>query len=270
VWLNQDQKPKDPSKGNESPKVEFVVCDHAAPDGRRADLDLPEQVVFVDSARDAAGKIVKVHRVEAPELDLDNPRGTMIAPGPGVVRMFQPGAKNAAGPADPKKPQETEMKLTIVTYKGRMKAVKSREGDRRMATFLEDIEVLHAPAGGPRAEIDRVNLGEGGMHLKCDESMDVYTTHAADGKTNQEMIARGNAVVRTVRDGQDFTGKSEVVKFDEAKDLITFEGSKETPATLYRVKVKGQRPEVFRGERILYYRGTNNFEVINGSGGSTN
>ena len=281
VWLNQEQRPK--SNGpRESAKVEFIVCDQQPRDPKEGVNDILQPVTFSDIVRDPLGRIIKFQKVDSRELNLDNPRGRTVAPGPGTVRIFQLGSKdpvdkpdpNARGPkVDPKKEPEvieTEYKLTIVTYRDRMDAVRVPNTTRRMAKFFGNTEVVHVPASEPYQPVDLAKLPENGMHLRCDDLLEVYSYQLPDGRMTQEMIARGNAKVRSLRKGELFYGQSDVVKFDESKDVITFEGSKENPAILNRVKVQGQRPEVFRGEKILYYRKSNNFDVINGSGGSTN
>jgi hypothetical protein len=63
---------------------------------------------------------------------------------------------------------------------------------------------------------------------------------------------------------QEFSGLAEVVKYDESQDRVIFEGGDAGVATLYRVRVPGAPPEMIKGQKIYYWRKTNDFKIENG------
>ncbi|VTS01383.1 hypothetical protein [Tuwongella immobilis] len=271
VWLNQAQKTG--QSGKDSPKIDRVICDRQ-PTNPKAVVDRSQQVVYTDLIRDPkTRKIAKYQSISSRELNLDNLSSKLEAPGPGTVRIFQPG--NSSNPAavspnfspigNGNRPMAANsqtdqiMKLTWVGYKGALKA----DNKRRMAIFYDDIEVMHFPTENPQQVIDITKIHPDGMHLRCSQSLEVYSHKHSDDKTTMEMIARGNCRIRTF----EFDATSEIVKYDESKDTLIFEGEK-LPAELVRYKdgVRGVEPEKFKGRKITYYRKTNNFSVDGGTG----
>src|SRR5262249_52164758 len=92
-------------------KVDRLVCD---------------KDVMVDDSEYEGGRLIKYQRLDCRELDVDNVQNTAHAYGPkGKFRIWQPGDAGsplgAPAPAQPagKKPAQ-EMKLTIITFDGRM------------------------------------------------------------------------------------------------------------------------------------------------------
>ena len=52
-----------------------------------------------------------------------------------------------------------------------------------------------------------------------------------------------------------------MIKFNEAKNLVIFEGSEGSLAELNRILIRGQEPETIKAEKITYNRQTGEFET---------
>ena len=151
-------------------------------------------------------------------------------------------------PAANRKPDE-EFKLTWVTYEGSLRI----DNPRRTAPFHKNVQVLHLPMKDPGLQLEFRKLADhlppGAMYLKCDR-LDVYSTKDQNGKTNQEFTAKDRAEVQA----QEFYGRANVIKFDEEKQTIIFEGSNGSLAELYRQKERGNEPDTYKAEKITYNR----------------
>lgn len=235
-------------KGAPPAKVEKLVCD--------------KNVRIEDTTREN-GKLVRYTRIDSREFVHDQD-GIVVAPGPGVVRILQLGGKDEAVPgpkpqnptANPR-PAEEELKLTRVTYLGRMFA----NNNTRTAIFYDTVEVVNLPSDNPDLAIDIDRLPPGGLYLKC-EQLKVYTRKEKDGKSNHEMEAHRKAMVQS----REFWGQADVIKYDESKEQVIFEASAGNLATLYRVTVPGQKPDEIKGKKITYWRRTNDFKIDDGNG----
>lgn len=238
-------------KGQPPAKVQKVLCDRS---------------VRVEDTKYENGRLTGYQRIESPELSLDNEDSLVVAPGPGIVRTLQLGNKGDGLPGSEAKPAgpppttargvapaaEEEMKLTRITYFGRMFG----NNNTRTAFFYENVEVVNVPSDNPNLAIDMDKLPEGAVFMRCDK-LKVYTHKDAAGKSFQEMEARGKALVQS----KEFRGRADAIKFDESKDLVILEGSETNPAICYRIKVRGGPPEEIRAKKIWVYRKTNNFKA---------
>jgi hypothetical protein len=176
-----------------------------------------------------------------------------------VVRLVQLGTKGEAlpGPAGaPVESREQELKLTRVTYLGRMFA----NNHTRIAKFYDNVEVVHLPGDNPDLPIDLDRLPPGGMYLRC-ERLEVYSQKNTDGKTTSKQM---EAHIKAVVQAREFWGRADVIKYDESKELVIFEAAEGNLATLYRVLQPGKEPEEIKGKKIKYYRKTNAFAVEGG------
>lgn len=241
VFLDRVVSLKEGERGTAPAKVEKVVCDKS---------------VRVEDTLREKGQLVRYQRIESHELSFDNEDGLVNAPGPGVVRILQLGAKGDGLPTSatttPAPRGEEEFKLTRVTYFGRMFA----NNVKRTVIFHDNVQVVHLPSENPDVVIDIDRLPPGALYLRSDQ-LKVYSRRHEDGKTRQEMEAHGKAVVRS----QEFWGNADVIKYDETKDLVVFEGSEGSLATLYRVRGRGVQPEEIKGVKILYSRRSNDFKI---------
>ncbi|MCS6850945.1 MAG: hypothetical protein NZ700_07215 [Gemmataceae bacterium] len=243
VFLDRRVSLKEGEKGQPPAKVEKVVCDKS---------------VRIEDVAYQNGRLARYQRIESRELSMDNQEGVVIAPGPGVVRLLAPG--NGPGPrpgtvAKPSSPSQEQLRLTRVTYLGRMFA----NNQTRTAIFYDNVEVVQVPADNPDVSIDVDRLPPGALYLRCDQ-LKVYSRKDADGRTTQEMEAHRKAVVQAA----EFWGRADLIKFDEAKDQVVFEGVGGNLAALYRVQAPGAPPEEIKGRKITYWRRTNEFKIEGG------
>jgi hypothetical protein len=220
-------------------KVQQLVCD--------------QDVHVEETKRDEKGKFLRYTRIEAGELTVDNIAGITDAPGPGIVRIWQPGSAESGlgGSQGAPRPaaasgRET-FNLTKVTFQGHMTA-KQKEN---LATFLGGVEVIHGPAASPDAVIDVNKLPPGGMHL-LSQRLQIYSRSDAPSQSNQWLDAQGEAKVK----GPDYYGDADQIKYEEAADRITFIGSRGAPARLIRMPVKGVRQDDYLAETFMYMRKT--------------
>ncbi len=268
---------KEGNKGEQSPKVQTLLCDQNA---------RVEELVYEH------GKLVKYERLEAPTIsesalqflddDQRKPGQTdagneVRASGPGVFRTVgvggidplaspndpkqkpQPNAKVApqtsAKPPAPKpapKPEDEQLKLTLVEFAGSMYG----NSQKNFVSFRKNVRVVNMPVDNPFMDVDidvtLAKLPEGAMYLSC-QHLEVYTREEK-GKKYQEMHAYEQAVVQS----NEFWGRAAVIHFDEAKDQVIFDGDG-GKATLYKFKRPGVPPEQIRGTKIIYNRKTGEF-----------
>jgi lipopolysaccharide export system protein LptA len=267
VFLDHPVSFKEGEKGSQAAKVKTLVCDR--------------KVRFEDSKRQ--GPTLHAYSFnECRVLSLDNETGVVTSSGPGEVRLLQrggvelgaPGAPAGARPPSPgprpagpggtgPTPAGSELKLTRVRYTGRMVA----NNKERTALFLDNVEVVHLPTDNPHVaiDLDHRQLPPGWMYLRCEK---LLVRKVVDGgQTGQQM----DAFTKVVVEAQDMVGRAEVVKYDELKDLVIFEGGPNSLATLARVVRPGGSPEHVRGKKIFYWRRDGQVKIDGGlgiSGGS--
>jgi hypothetical protein len=150
--------------------------------------------------------------------------------------------------------------LTLVSYLTLMTA----ENKKRIATFRDDVKVLHIPwdRDRPNQPVDLERLVEalpvGGVYLRCDE-LKAYSH--ADNK-GEELDGRGRVQIKARDDtGKEFWGTGATVHYDKEKAQLILEGDEGGPARLYQVEVQGAPPREFSGRKILYDRRTGNCEA---------
>ena len=179
---------------------------------------------------------------------------------PGEARIWQPGQKDALaerppakdGPAakktaPPKKKGELatdqEMQLTVVQFGGKMLA----NDFRKRAKFFNNIRTVHVPADSPTVPVDlrEGDVPVGAVYLECRDTLEVNSTEQMEknsktGKPEpvyyQEMIALGS--VRVGKQGE-FFGDADKVTYSELKGTLTFHGSKQNPARVFKVQGQG-------------------------------
>lgn len=229
--LTADGKPADPTDDN--PKIETVSCTPAPGDAREA----AREVWFQEVVRDETGRIVKHQHITAKELylhasrrdDKGDPYQMVIAHGPdGVVRLWQAGQKDltAAAPANgqpqpaPAQPGlpankdgDSEMKLTVVNFNGRM-TVKDRPGVYQEAVFTDQIQVVNVPTDDPNADVRaRHQLPPRSLLLTCADKMTVSAHKRGNADPEQSMTAKGNSYIRS----DEYEGWGEVIVYQGEK-----------------------------------------------------
>jgi lipopolysaccharide export system protein LptA len=75
------------------------------------------------------------------------------------------------------------------------------------------------------------------------------------------MVGTGDVDV----EAKEFIGRGDRISYNQQHDRIIFEGSRGSPATLYRQKRLGLKPDEFKGEKIWYYRREDRVNVENAS-----
>jgi hypothetical protein len=274
----------------------FADLNLAKPDLERYENQVTHHAEFQPEPRRLAG----FKSLDCVELMVMNLERTMSAEGPGILRIVQPGSGLAA-PADgpsvrpaprPATPgQSTDpppWTLTQVTYGrfgdglgkngGRMDA----DNDRQTATFLDDIQVLHIPwTADPKRLRAPINvpavlerLPAGGLYMECQKTLKVYSPEEATASNDPRhggkhaMTGTGQVYVKAIDGkGQLFWGTAEKVHYDEAKEMVIFDGE-DGLADLSQVEHRGDTPKVFRGKKIIYWRNDGRVEVVEGVGGS--
>lgn len=266
VTLDRMISLREGDKGKQQANVQKVVCD---------------KDVWVEDSKREGARLVDYERIDCPLLSVDNEEdkedSVVNAGGPGMVRIWQLGTKGdivpppaGASPASTKASkghgtqgtsrssgkEESEFKLTLITYESRMCANK-KQG---IAKFWDKVVVLHVPTDDPYLQVDETHLPPGYFYLSC-ERLEVHKRKLPDGRTSQEMRAFGKVAI----DAQEFSGSADVVKYDESKDQIILEGSDANQAELNRQKGRGADVDKVKGRRIIYLRSTGEYHVEAGS-----
>ncbi len=290
VFFDRPISLKEGNRGGPPPRVKNLVC---YKDVRVDDRTLEGDRVV--SSKRLNGPALNMNALEPEETDgkvAEGSTGNEIRmPGPGDVRMFQigeadplaappgPDAKvTAAKPAPAAKPSpaaksgaakpggakksEEEMKLTYISYGGSTGGSMYANSKTNSATFLENVRVLNMPCDNPNIEIDLDDildhLPEGALYLRG-ERVDVYN-RGDKTKSQQEMTAKGHVLVQA----KEFYARSDVMRYNEAKDQIIFEGGDGGTATLYKIKQRGAQAQKIEGKKITYIRSTGRFQIDGG------
>src|SRR5262249_4750621 len=122
--------------------------------------------------------------------------------------------------------------------------------------------VIHTPSTDPNMAIEEEQLPKGAFALRAASVKVDSATPDANGRTHQEMIAEGKAEINST----DFSGKSDTIKYHDVFKRVIFLGTESNPAVVNRYEVVGGDPKDLRGVQIWYWRQTNTFKVIGGSG----
>jgi RNA polymerase sigma factor (sigma-70 family) len=276
--LPLDPNPLDP-KSSTAPvvSIESIVCDKS---------------VRLEVAERTNGKQSRYQRIESAALSYNSAEGVTIAPGPGTLRVLQSegaarsvyemqtgslrffgGLANVPGRGltvntDAGRSGSIVLNegnvgigtLTRVNYRGRMFA----NNTKRTLIFYEGVEVVQMPSNDPDLAIDPDKLPEKALYLRGDQ-LKFYTRQQPNAKPNEEnrqLEAHGHALVKA----PEFSGRADVVKYDESTDLLVLEASEGNLATLSRQRAKGAAQEEVKGKKIYYWRRTNDFKIASGAG----
>jgi lipopolysaccharide export system protein LptA len=248
VYLDRPVSLKEGNRTGQPARARKLTCDGKV---------WVEDKVFVPRTQTLAG----YRRLDCVEMTVNNDERTshVHAPGPGMVRIVQPGGSEfgSPGPATPQRQPAgaEEWKLTLVSYFTLMRA----DNGRRTATFLDDVRLLHVPwdRDKPNAAIDLEkvidNLPSGGLYLRCDR-LTVYSRNSTDRK-GQQLDAAGRVEVKaTDAKKQIFWGTADNVHYDEEKDQVIFDGGEGGRARLSVIEVRGAPPRTVTGRKIIYLR----------------
>ena len=266
------------AKGADNPKVETVRCYPAPADAVEDPIALT--VRFNQVERDPkTGRVLKAQLLTAREVavnavaqDEGRPEKyqTVVAHGPGVVRMWQPGQKDMVGldakpavpmPAGKDKPKdaEGEMKLTEVRFATRM-VVKDKGKVYQEATFFDNVEVTSIPADRPEVPVDKYRLPPGSIRLTCARQLVVTSHRQGENPPVQTMRADENAFIRS----DEYDGWGDVITFDGRLGLVTLHAGQNALARI-QSRVNGNDQP---GKEIIYDRQTGGYKVNGGFGGT--
>lgn len=246
VTLDKAVSFKNGQKSGQTAKVERILCDR--------------NVYIVDEKKDDKGGLLQYDRFEAVELAMNNQEGRTTASGPGTVNHIargpaDPGLAPPANGGPPANAKE-EIKLTRVTYYDQMSSIK--KPDSRTATFYGNVEVFHVAGSDADVKLVPDKLPKGGFYLRCD-LLSVYTKTVSEGKASQMMHAKGKVDFRSEK----FYGQSTTVKYDDASEIVVFEGTEGNPVRMFQDVGAPELREI-RGSKILYNRRTGQFQVEGG------
>jgi hypothetical protein len=80
--------------------------------------------------------------------------------------------------------------------------------------------------------------------------------------SSRELEAAGNTVVEGTLENGSFTARAVRMTYDEAKDLLVFEGDGWTDAELFRQQQIGGQPDKVAARKILYWPKIDRRKVI--------
>ncbi len=273
---------KEGTKRDAPPKVEHIVCDRQV----RVEETIREKEKLVRFQRIVAVTLSMNRLEREDQIGTPRPISTPTTPaptreanevratGPGEVRMLQRGGSdpfetkpptpgqpvsaNGPKPAAQKPGDDGQLKMTHISF------LKSMYANNRSntATFLEEVRVLHFPCEDPNVEVELENvldrLPPGAIFLRCDR-LDALSR--GEGKSaRQDMRARGRVTVQA----REFSGRAEMVTYEDVKEQVIFHGSEGAPAVLLRQVRVGAPPEEIRARKITYSRGTGQFKIDDG------
>jgi hypothetical protein len=276
-----DPKDKKDNEDDDNAKIDTIMCFHLPKDEDVPKPKVVRPVTMVEETREN-GKVIKWQSAQGDDIVIVNTplkdkksrhemTVTASATMPGVVRIWQPGSKDADPGAEKKKeppkkdappkkkgelgPDE-EMKLTIVQFGEKMWA----EDFRKRAKFWTNIRVVHLPADRPNLPVDlrEGDIPKGAIYMEARDTLEVFSTMQreknAEGKEvdveYQEMIAIGNVRVR--KQGE-FFGDADKVTYSEQKGTLIFYGSEKNPAVLHRLRGQGVADQPVKGKTLIYY-----------------
>ncbi|MFO0864529.1 MAG: hypothetical protein U0744_07745 [Gemmataceae bacterium] len=257
VTLDKAVSFKEGQKGSQKAKVENVVCN--------------EKAYILDAEKSSDGKYKKFHRMIATEVSMDNVENKVIAAGPngrvdylgvgdsdvGLAPKKEPNVQQVANDDGKKKDKEV-MKLTRVLFDGHMNTINRETG--RTTRFLDNVEVFHVPSENPDEIINPNAPPKDGFWMRS-EMLTIVGRKIDEKKQSQQMEAKRNVTFRT----QEFYGNCDILKFDEAQDMIIFEGEQGNIVTLYKtVGPAGTPPQKIQGSKVLYNRRTGVFMLEGG------
>ncbi|MBI1830018.1 MAG: hypothetical protein HYR84_01045, partial [Planctomycetes bacterium] len=153
-------------------------------------------------------------------------------------------------------PTKLEWKLTHVRFAHSMNSTPRPDG--RKTTFFGEnggVEVFHFPTVRIEATMNPDQPPEGGLYLRCDDL--VVEAKQAGDRTTHIMIANRNVYFRTDK----HLGYADIMKYDEANDLVILEGLNGNPVRMYEVTAQGVVPASVRSSKVLYHRKTGQIDT---------
>ncbi len=243
-------QPKD-----EAAAIRCVMCDSKMESGA------PITNVRMDKEVREGERLRELTRIQGTALAYDKGESTLKVSGPGVVRLFQAGSRqadplNRPGPAKPEqagKANDEEMKLTIINFK---KSMFANQATRTVIFHSGTVDLVHLPSEDPDVNVNPDNLPPRAFWLQCTRLQ--LLSHKIDDKTSQDFKANGRVRIKA----QDFYAEADVVKYDESKDLLILSGEGANAARLWKQKGKGLPWETAESKEIWFYRKEGRFRTL--------
>lgn len=269
VYFNQfNRKPAEPNGG---PKIAQAVCRPAPVDDAGATPRADGFVLFEDEQKRRDQSIVRRQRVRAANLDFRGAErgGTLLAGGPGEVRLLQWGTKDTGVPggqsrpaASAANPNEQELKLTVVKYQTRLR-MEDRGNAFQEAVFEGDVTAIQTPTKDFERPLEiHTQLPERSTLLTCDDILTVSTYRPQGGKTEQKMDALGNANFRT----DEYRGRAHRIAYDGR--MMTLEGTASRLALIERSTRSVGDGSGTPARRIEYDTVDGRIKIVEGAPGS--
>lgn len=269
VYFNQFNRK--PAEQNGGPKIAQAVCRPAPVDDAGATPRADGFVLYEDEQKRRDQSIVRRQRVRAASLDFRGAErgGTLLAGGPGEVRLLQMGAKDAGVPggqsrpaASAANPNEQELKLTVVKYQSRLR-MEDRGNAFQEAVFEGDVTAVQTPTKDFERPLEiHTQLPERSTILTCDDILTVSTYRPQGGKPEQKLDALGNANFRT----DEYKGRAHRIAYDGR--IMTLEGSASRLALIERATRSVGDGTGTPARRIEYDTVDGRIKIVEGAPGS--
>jgi hypothetical protein len=234
------------------------------------------------------GQLKSIDHLDVKNLSVDRGTGDIFAEGPGWFTTVSRGNAAKMGPlaATPVRPVTTRVRPTATPVSSAAIAVPPTAGppgdpeDENGLTYLR-IDFLRGITGnlhqkelrfeqqvrgiyGPVDDWDQIvdadspeGLGQKDALIHCDTLRLAQIGPSQGEHPPFEVTATGNTVVEG---GQQYTARAHRITYVQAKDLLVLEGDGRSDAQLWRQTTVGGDWARTAGRKILYWRGTNEFE----------
>jgi hypothetical protein len=160
------------------------------------------------------------------------------------------------------KPEEEEMKLTVVRFQGRLRIV-DKKGIFQQAVYEEAVRAFYIPTENLGEPVEEHAVPPRSIFLRCRDTMTVSSYKGKDGVENeQRMEAVGEARVRD----DTYIGDGHTISYDGA--VVILKGyNKDDQATLRRRERTAEGQDHHSGREIRYDTRTGRVDSIDSNGG---
>jgi len=251
--------------------------DFARPE-RRDEVDVHSILmrggVWLENRTYEEGELKSVDHLDVKNLSVNRESGDIFAEGPGSftkvslgdgLKMGPLAATPARPPAAPVRPAAAPLGEPAdddgLTY-FRIDFLRGITGNLHQQELQFELQVrgIYGPVDDWDQSVDADSpegLGEDDALIHCD-TLRLALIGPKQGKyPPAEVTATGNTVVEG---GQQYTARAHRITYVQAKDLLVLEGDGRSDAQLWRQTTIGGDWARTAGRKILYWRGTNEFE----------
>jgi hypothetical protein len=251
--------------------------DFARPE-KRDDVDVSNLLmqggVWLENRTMEDGQLKSMNRLDAKNLSVDRGTGDLFAEGPGwfttvsrgnatkmgplAARPVQPGATSVRPLAAPIGSPTEEDGLTYL----RIDFLRGISGNlhKKELRFEQQVRGVYGPVEDWDQTVDADSpdgLGPKDALIHCDTLRLAQIGPSQGEQQPFEVTATGNTVVEG---GRQYTARAHRITYVQAKDLLVLEGNGRSDAQLWRQTTVGGEWARTAGRKILYWRGTNEFE----------